>query len=408
MSEFKVVLALQASDLGWIEWWMVAALAVSGFALLLASINLAAFRPAPVSKDAEGSWTVTVCIPARDEESNLEACVRSVLAAADRDPGSTTKVMVYDDGSTDRTPEILERLVREDERVIAAVVSGLPDGWNGKQHACDAMGRQADTDWVLFTDADVRFEPDSLRRTRAAQAAQSSPGRPIELLSAFPRERTGTISESLVVPLIHVILLSYLPFRRMRRTLDPAASAACGQFILCRRSTWSEVGGHASIRASMHDGVRLPRVFRRGGHATDVFDGADIVSCRMYHGFRETWRGFTKNAYEGLGSPILLVLLTVLHLGGHVAPWVVASIAMLGWTGVIDFQTSAIPAMATTLAAAAIVAQLVLRARLASRFGQSWLSAALHPFGLILLTAIQWWSLRLHLAGRRAWRGRVA
>ena len=408
MSEFKVVLALQASDLGWIEWWMVAALAVSGFALLLASINLAAFRPAPASEAAEGAWTVTVCIPARDEESNLEACVRSVLAAADRDPGSTTKVMVYDDGSTDRTPEILERLVREDERVIAAVVTGLPDGWNGKQHACDAMGRQADTDWVLFTDADVRFEPDSLRRTRAAQAAQSSPGRPIELLSAFPRERTGTISESLVVPLIHVILLSYLPFRRMRRTLDPAASAACGQFILCRRSTWSEVGGHASIRASMHDGVRLPRVFRRGGHATDVFDGADIVSCRMYHGFRETWRGFTKNAYEGLGSPILLVLLTVLHLGGHVAPWVVASIAMLGWTGVIDFQTSAIPAMATTLAAAAIVAQLVLRARLASRFGQSWLSAALHPFGLILLTAIQWWSLRLHLAGRRAWRGRVA
>ena len=63
MSEFKVVLALQASDLGWIEWWMVAALAVSGFALLLASINLAAFRPAPAPEAAEGAWTVTVCIP---------------------------------------------------------------------------------------------------------------------------------------------------------------------------------------------------------------------------------------------------------------------------------------------------------------------------------------------------------
>lgn len=397
------------SGSGWIVWWMIAALAISAFALLLASINLRAFRPAPVEPAAEDQgWSVTICIPARDEAANLESCVRGVLAAADADPTGRTTVMVYDDGSTDETPAILARLVAEDERVVAAAVDPLPEGWNGKQHACDAMGRQADTDWLLFTDADVRFEPDSLRRTRAALADQSRPGRPLAMLSAFPSERTGTIGESLVVPMIHVILLSYLPFRRMRRTLDPAASAACGQFILCRRDAWLEVGGHASIRESMHDGVRLPRVFRRGGYATDVFDGADIVSCRMYRGFGETWRGFTKNAYEGLGSPVLLLLLTVLHLGGQVAPWFVALFGLLGAVGILDFGTATIPAVALACAVVAIVAQLTLRARLATRFGQPWIGVALHPVGLVLLTAIQWWSLRLHLAGRRSWRGRVA
>ncbi len=393
----------------WIVWWMVAALAVSAFALLFASLNLRAFRPAPIESGIQDTgWSVTVCIPARDEAANLEACVRSILAAADADPQGRTTVMVCDDGSTDETPEILARLTTEDRRVVAAAVDPLPAGWNGKQHACDAMGRQANTDWMLFTDADVRFERDSLRRTRAALEAQSRPGRPLAMLSAFPRERTGTIGESLVVPLIHVILLSYLPFGRMRRTLDPAASAACGQFILCRREVWLEVGGHASIRESMHDGVRLPRVFRRGGHATDVFDGADIVSCRMYCGFGETWRGFAKNAYEGLGSPVLLLLLTVLHLGGQVAPWFVVLFGLLGAIGSFGRESMTVPVVAIACAVAAIATQLILRARLAIRFGQPWVGVALHPVGLLLLTAIQWWSLRLQLAGRRSWRGRVA
>lgn len=404
-----LLIGVETAEPGWLDWWMIGALLVSVFALLFASLNLLAFRAAPLAiRSDDAGWSVTVCIPARDEEENLEACVRSILAAADVDSRSTTRVMVYDDGSTDGTPGILAKLVDEDPRVVAADVEALPSGWNGKQHACDAMGRQATTDWVLFTDADVRFERESLRRTRAALDDLSTPGRPLAMLSAFPRERTGTVGESLVVPLIHVILLSYLPFRRMRRTLDPAASAACGQFILCRRDAWTEVGGHATIRDSMHDGVRLPRVFRRGGHATDIFDGADIVSCRMYRGFQETWSGFVKNAYEGLGNPFLLVFLTILHLGGHVAPWVVAAIAGLGAMGVLDLGPSGIPTLALACAVVAIVVQLLLRARLAGRFGQAWIGVPLHPIGLLMLTAIQWWSLRLHLAGRRSWRGRIA
>lgn len=384
----------------WLTIWMAAAAAICVGGALFAHRNLGRFRAAPRSAADDDGWSVTVCIPARDEESNLEACVRSVLAAADDDAASRTVVMVYDDGSTDGTGDILARLVAEDDRVVAARTEPLPAGWNGKQHACDAMGRQSDTDWMLFTDADVRLERDALRRTRAALGRASARDREIALLSAFPRERTGSVGESLIVPLIHLVLLSYLPFGRMRTTLDPAASAACGQFILCRRDAWIEVGGHASIRSSMHDGVRLPRVFRKGGHATDVFDGTDLAECRMYRGWRETWRGFAKNAYEGLGHPALLAFITVLHLGGHVAPWIVAA---LGIAGVLVVTKAA-----WLFIALAIGAQLALRARLASRFRQSWVGAALHPVGQTMLTAIQWWSLVLHLTGRRSWRGRTA
>ena len=132
---------LDPSTVDWLGWWMISALAISGFALFLGLRNLAAFETAPEASPAgDEGWSVTVCIPARDEADNIEACVRSILAAGDADPISQTTVMVYDDGSTDGTSDILARLVEEDDRVVAASVRDLPDGWNGKQHGCDAIG----------------------------------------------------------------------------------------------------------------------------------------------------------------------------------------------------------------------------------------------------------------------------
>ena len=386
-------------------WWMSASVAICGFALLLSVVNLRRFSIAPAPLEDDAGWSLTVCIPARDEAENLEPCVRAVLRAADADAGSNTVVMVYDDGSEDATPAILAELAAEDRRVLAAETRPLPKGWNGKQHACDRMGRQAESDWMLFIDADVRLSPDALVRTRAAARRRTGANPPPKLLSAFPRERTEGLGEAMVIPLIHFILMAYLPFGRMRNTLDPAASAACGQYVLVERDAWTEIGGHESIRESMHDGVLLPRMFRRGGHATDVFDATDIVECRMYRGFRETWSGFVKNAYEGLGNVLLLLLLTVLHLGGHVAPWFVASIGGIGL--VLDLGIP-VSKPAAGLAVAAIGLQLVQRSMLASRFRQDRRIVALHAPSLVLLTVIQWWSLVMHLTGRRSWRGRTA
>jgi glycosyltransferase involved in cell wall biosynthesis len=391
----------------WVTWWMAGALAISVIALLISLRNLCRFRRAPAAIDPDDQgWSITVCIPARNEAANLEACVRSALDSADADPASSTTIMVYDDASDDQTPAILAKLAEADRRVIGAGVNPLPSGWNGKQHACDRMGRQAETDWLLFTDADVRFAPDCLKRTRAAVQAQRGVNGDIGLLSAFPRERTGTVGETLVVPLIHFILMSYLPIGRMRSSLDPAASAACGQFVLARRDAWLDVGGHAVIRNSMHDGVRLPRIFRRAGHATDIFDGTDIVHCRMYHGFAETWRGFAKNAYEGLGNIFLLLLLTMLHLGGHVAPWFVLGLALVLES--VGPETSGVSAAAVGLASAAVIIQITQRMCLAVRFQQAWTGVVLHPAALMVFTLLQWWSLLLHITGRRSWRGRLS
>jgi len=374
---------------------MAIAVVLSLIALLMTARNLARYRP-PATTARGGS--IAVCVPARDEVENLRPCVESVLAAATGPDGAAMvdlEVLVYDDESSDGTGDLLARLQTEDDRVKAVERVPLPAGWNGKQHACDRMGRAASHDWLLFTDADVRFAPASL-----APAVATAEGRGVELLSTFPRQEMRSLGERLFVPMIGFILFSYLPMGRMQRTLDPAASAGCGQYLLVRRETWLACGGHAAFRDSMHDGIRLPRLLRRHGHRTDLFDGVDLVSCRMYEGFGSCWRGFAKNAYEGLGSMALLLFVTVVHLVGHVLPWIwlVAAALVPAWR----------EPWAIALAATAVGLQIKQRAILARRSRQPMWIALLHPVAILLSVAVQWRSWWLHRTGRRSWRGRTA
>ena len=337
---------------------------------------------------------VTVCIPARNEAANIEACVRSALACG----GAEVEVCVYDDQSTDGTADILRRLAAEDSRVRVVPTHPLPEGWNGKMWGCDRMGRAARGTWVLFTDADVRLAPQCLR---ASVAAAQSLG--CELLSTVPRQVTGSWPEDAVVPLIHYVLLGYLPMGRMRATLDPAASAGIGQFLFVRREAWLAIDGYMRFPGTMHDGIRMPREFRRSGMRTDLFDGTALAEVRMYRGLAQVWRGFAKNAYEGLGSPWLLLLVTALHVLGQVAAWAILAAAIAAAA-----MGLSVPAVPAALSAAALVGQLVHRIILRRAFGHSWRAVLLHPVGLAMLTAIQWHSLWLSVRGQREWRGRVS
>ncbi len=387
---------------------MVFGLIVGAVAFTMTIINLRLYRekvPGGGSGGSEESASevsgtstplLCVCVPARNEEANIEACVRSLLEGG----VGRVQVLVYDDQSTDGTPAILTRLIGEDARVVRVPTVPLPSGWNGKQHACWRMARAAldhrpadRARWLLFTDADVRFSPGALR-----EAVEIAECRGVGLLSTFPRQITGSWAERAVVPMIFFILFSYLPMPRMRRTLDPASSAGCGQFLLVRADAYEASGGHEGFKDSMHDGIRLPRAIRRAGFKTDLYDGTQACSVRMYRGLAQTWRGFAKNAYEGLGSVGLLVFITVAHLCGHVLPWVY----LVGAWGLAAWPTTwAGPALAC------IVLGLWQRMMLARAFGHGWASVAMHPLGVLMMTAIQWHSLVLAKTGRRAWRGRV-
>lgn len=347
--------------------------------------NLRVYRALPTPGARTPS--VSVLIPARDEEANIESVVRSVLAAR----GVEFEVIVFDDQSSDRTGAIVQRIADKDRRVRLVTGARPPTGWRGKNFACSQLAALARHPLLVFLDADVRVtDTDALARLARFMAESNA-----ALVSGLPCEITRTWLEQLIVPLIHFVLLGFLPLRRMRATTDPRFAAACGQLIAAWRQAYDRSGGHGAVAASLHDGIALARNFRAHGFRTDLFDATDAFSCRMYGSAGAVWRGFVKNAHEGLGAPRLIVPATLLLLGGQVVPFIAAA-SLCGFP---------IAAFFVWLAAGCALLPRVIAA---SRFAQPFTSALLHPLGILLLLAIQWEGLLRQIARRPVtWRGRA-
>lgn len=351
-------------------------------------VNLSFYRPLskrsgqPVRRQA-----LSVLIPARNEERNI----RTTLEAALANLGCDFEVVVLDDHSTDATARIVREFAERDPRVLLEQAPALPAGWCGKQHACHVLGGLARNPLLVFIDADVRLAPDALARMASFMEARPR----VALASGVPHQELGTFSERLLLPLIHFVLLGYLPMAFMRWTKMAGFSAGCGQLFIARAEAYRATGGHANIRMTLHDGVKLPRLFRRAGLWTDLFDATDVATCRMYQTNGETWRGLGKNATEGLGAPGTIMPMTILLLGGQVLPLLVLMFAPLLNSNVLPL--------------AAVATALVYLPRMVGiwRFRQPVGSALLHPLGVMALLAIQWAALLRQWRGKPSeWKGR--
>mgnify|MGYP006277000259 CR=1 FL=1 len=366
------------------------ALALATLPAFLTLANLRAFVPPPAPA-AGGRPQVSVLVPARNEEAAIGRLCRDVLASE----GVDLELVIIDDGSTDRTPEIVSRIAAEDPRVRLVAGQALPPGWCGKQHACWQLAQAARHDTWVFLDVDVSPAADAVARAVAFLDASAA-----ALGSGFPRQRTACLLDWLLLPLIHFILLGFLPLARSRQDGSPGLAAGCGQLFVTRRTDYERAGGHESIRASLHDGVKLPRAYRRAGLKTDVFDASGIASCRMYERSADVWRGLSKNATEGIGAPATIVPFTILLAGGQILPFMlVAQGFATGWTG---WPRWSIPVVvfATGLAWLPRILEAV-------RFRQGLASATAHPLGVAVFLAIQWIALVRKLLGvRTSWRGR--
>jgi Glycosyl transferase family 2 len=347
---------------------------------VLFCVNLRRYRP-PAVAAMRPMPMVSLLIPARDEQATIRASLAGALASKE----VTFEVLVMDDCSTDETAAIVESVAKRDVRVRLQHAPPLPAGWNGKQHACWALACAAKGDLLCFVDADVQLEPEALSRMAAFLAQGEA-----VLVSGFPREITVTWMEWLLLPLIHFVLLGFLPIMQMRKGTDPAFAAGCGQFIMVRRDAYFAVGGHAAIRRTMHDGLLLPRLMREHGYRTDLADLTLLATCRMYKNAGQVWRGLAKNATEGLAAPVRIVPISMLLGLGQVMPFVLA-----GWLWLQDKASVAVIMYVLIAIAGAWLPRILAL----GRFRQDWRSALLHPLGIVLLLLVQWYALGRKLTG---------
>ncbi len=352
--------------------------------------NLIDFPCMPQNPPHEGPL-VSVMVPARNEALNIERCVRSLV----RQDYASFEILVLDDGSTDATPDLLQCLVAESGARLQ-VLDGepLPDGWHGKAWACFQLERQAKGELLLFTDADTMHEPDALRRSVEALIESGT-----DMLSIMPNQELGSFWEKLVVPLIHVILMCYLPLRLVRTSPRPAFCFANGQFILFRKKIYDRIGGHTVVKDALVEDVWLCKAVKKAGGSVASFNGYDVVSCRMYRNFREIWEGFSKNLFASIGysTPGLFLLMTLIA-GLYVVPYVfIISSLFAGEFSILLFW------MPLFQIAIALFCRLII----ARVFRQSLSIALLHVLSQIVLLAIAFNSFRLITFGKGAsWKGR--
>ena len=365
----------------------IIALALAGLYALVTFANLVVLRVPRMPEAGDRLPSISVLVPARNEAGNIGPALDAVLASE----GVELEALVLDDGSTDGTGDIVADRAVRDGRVRLIPGEPLPPGWNGKQHACGQLARAARHPILVFIDADVRLTPQCLARI----AGYMNRGR-LGLVSGFPRQRTETLAEKIVIPQIFVLLLGYLPLPMARIFRSKGFAAGCGQLMAVRRSAYDRAGGHAGIRTTMHDGLLLPRLVRASGGRTDVVDATPLATCRMYASWSEIWAGFTKNATEGMAKPVALPIWTVLLGGGHVLPYLLVLAAL----AVSDTR-----ALALGLGALGLLLAARLATALVTR--HSLLSVVAHPVGIAIVLAIQWSALVNTRRGRgTSWRGR--
>jgi len=364
----------------------------------------------PPAVDEATLPAVSILIPARNEAAVIETAVTNALQSH----GVEIEVVVMDDGSTDGTDSIVLALATADPRVRLERAPALPAGWNGKQHACWALAHAARNPILCFVDADVTLGPEVVARMAQFLVTGNN-----GLVSGFPQQVTGTFLEWMLLPLIHFVLLGFLPLKQMRAGTDPAFAAGCGQFIMARKDNYFTCGGHSEIKLTMHDGLLLPRLFRAAGFRTDLADITSFASCRMYTSAAQVWSGLAKNATEGLASKTRIVPVTILLLLGQVLPFLLLILAPMMLVGHrMEYYMNPRPAdwtrnplglnLFAALAPFPVIAAWLPRWLGVKRFRENWRGALLHPFGILLLICIQWYALFRKLRGGAvSWRGRA-
>jgi len=236
--------------------------------------------------------TISAIVPARNEEANIADCVRSIALQPE-----VLEILVVNDQSEDRTPEIVRALVAEIPQLRLLETTELPNDWIGKNNAVWLGAQQAKGKWLLFTDADAVLAPSATRR--AFQLAQENSA---ALVSFSPEQTLKTWYEKALIPFVYCRLARKFSYAEVN---DPkkSAAAANGQFLLIQRSTYDSVGGHASVAGEVLEDVALARRVKQDGWGIWFGSGTGLVSVRMYRSFHSMWAGWRKNLYQLMRGP---------------------------------------------------------------------------------------------------------
>jgi glycosyltransferase involved in cell wall biosynthesis len=242
---------------------------------------------------AAGNPLLSIIVPARNEERDIEQSLARLLEL-DYD---NYEVIAANDRSTDRTGEIMESVAARPVahgRLRVIHHRELPAGWLGKTHAMWTAANEAKGEWLLFTDADVQFKPDSVRRALAYAEAEKA-----DHVVLFPQMIMKRPGEFMMIAFFQTM---FVFGHRPWKVADPKSKdhMGVGAFNMIRRSTYDAVGTYEALRMEVLDDMKLGKVVKNAGFAQRNVFGEDLISIRWARGARGVVENLTKNFFAVL------------------------------------------------------------------------------------------------------------
>jgi glycosyltransferase involved in cell wall biosynthesis len=324
---------------------------------------------------------ISILFAARDEAEKLPAALSSLLTL----DYPNLEMVAVNDRSSDATPRILDDFARRDPRLKVIHITELPQGWLGKPHALEAAYHCATGEWLVFTDADVSFASDLLRRALAVVQEQHLDH--LTLLSAL--DLRGFWEPTAVGYLGVCFALGARPWT----TSDPQSKAymGVGAFQLIRRSVYEAIGTHRRLAMEVLDDMKLGKLVKQGGFRSGVAPSDSFLEIRWQEGIRNVIKGMTKNMFAGFEFNVWAVLISVVAI---------FCISVLPFAGL--FVAAGAARIAAGIAAAAAVA---FEAGMMPHASASRWYGLTHPLGALIVTYIILRSMLVTLArGGVVWR----
>jgi hypothetical protein len=367
--------------------WIVAMGAVA-IAWVASVIDLAiGIRTIPWLRDQapledEKCPTVSILFAGRDEAEKMPGAIATMLAL----DYPCYEVIAVDDRSVDATGAILAAGAKKDVRLKPARVDSLPAGWLGKPHALEKAYERSSGEWLVFTDADVHFRPDVLRRVIALAERMKW-----DHLTLLATPKLYTFGEKVALMFFSTC---FLIGTRPWRANDPKSRgySGIGAFQLVRRSAYEKAGTHRRLAMEVIDDLKLGKIVKEAGFRSGVARGEDAVSVHWHAGLANIVRGTTKNFFAATGFSLPVLASQVLGtLAMFVLP-VAALVFVRGW--------------ALVFAATAAIFALIIATGAARAIGASGFYGLTYPIGAVIIcwmllrsTAVTLWQ------GGVTWRG---
>jgi len=286
-------------------YWYISLFIIAFFTIVTGLTNFLWLKNIPSQKNNTNSKLVSILIPARNEEDVIESTIKSITNQSYQN----YELIILDDNSSDATKSIIQKHAKLNHKIEQINGSPLPSGWLGKNWACHQLSEKAKGEYILFIDADTNIDKFILQDSIVALQKEK-----IDLLTLVPGRDTKLIADHAMKKIISWFIVCWLPMKLAMNLNAPFLSATFGQFMLFKKSSFTQIGGFIAIKDNPVDDFQLGRNIKRSLFKWMLYDAAFRITTRTYNTNKDLISGYSKNIFPALGYSISIFLIIFLIL----------------------------------------------------------------------------------------------